>query len=512
MQNKKELPADLPKQLIESLKDVPGFNEEAFIKIHHSGEQVTSIRYNPAKITGGKLDDHVFPSTGKSQPVSFLQPTINDQPTTSANDQPTTINELPPTTNDQPSTTNDQPLPSIVPWCQTGRYLPQRPSFTLDPAFHAGAYYVQEASSMFLDHVVSTLYAGVEPPQRVLDLCAAPGGKSTLLASRFTESFIVSNEVIKNRVTILAENVSKWGSSNVAVTHNDPKDFKRLPGYFDLVVIDAPCSGSGLFRKDPQAVEEWSEANVAMCSHRQQRILADILPSLRQNGYLIYSTCSYSTKEDEDICDWIIDDLDVQPVAIPIDSSWGIVEAFSAKHQAPGFRFYPDKLKGEGFFIACFKQQNPVDEYDDYPAGLVLPSKDEVKLIEPWLKNPESIKLYRQKETIIAFPLKWEEEFTLVQKNLSVRKSGVAIGTIKGKDLVPHHEFALSHLLNPTVPFAELDEAQALRYLKRQDLQLQTEVKGWALARYKNLNLGWMKLLGNRINNYYPTDWRILKP
>lgn len=474
---------ELPKELLASLKDVPGFEEASFVEVHACGQQVTSVRFNPAKVAGEEMNEHVFPSITNNQPLSTLQTTTNIQ-------QPT----------------------SPVPWCEAGRYLPQRPSFTLDPSFHAGAYYVQEASSMFLDHVVKTLFPDAELPQRILDLCAAPGGKSTLLAARFPNSFIVSNEVIKNRVTILAENISKWGSSNVAVTHNDPKDFKRLTGYFDLVVVDAPCSGSGLFRKDVYAIEEWSEANVTMCSHRQQRILADIIFSLNQSGYLIYCTCSYSSAEDEDICDWIVENLDVKPVSISIDSAWGIVETFSAKHQAPGYRFYPDKIKGEGFFIACFRQENPAEEYEGRASKLVSATKEEQKIVEPWLKQPGNYQLFKQKETIIAFPARWQEEFTTVQKNLSVRKSGVAIGIIKGNDLIPHHEFALSRLLNTSLKFVELDEIQALRYLRRQDLALDTPVKGWALARYQHLNLGWMKVLGNRVNNYYPIDWRILKP
>ncbi|MGI8634527.1 MAG: methyltransferase RsmF C-terminal domain-like protein, partial [Segetibacter sp.] len=235
----------LPPALIDSLTNLPGFDKNDFIGVHEDGRQVTSIRLNPLKPTDA-------------------------------------IKKLP-----------DQ---EDVPWCSTGRYLSERPSFTLDPVFHGGAYYVQEASSMFLDHIVKEIYKTEKLPQRVLDLCAAPGGKSTLLASALPDSFIVSNEVIKTRVRILAENISKWGSEHVVVTNNDPKDFKRISGYFDLMVVDAPCSGSGLFRKDTDAINEWSEANVQMCSLRQQRILADAIGALKQNGFLVYSTCSYSLK------------------------------------------------------------------------------------------------------------------------------------------------------------------------------------------------------------------------
>ncbi len=223
--------------------------------------------------------------------------------------------------------------------------------------------------------------------QHVLDLCAAPGGKSTLLASALPNSFIVSNEVIKTRVTVLAENISKWGSSSVVVSNNDPKDFKRLPAFFDLMVIDAPCSGSGLFRKDADAISEWSEANVQLCSMRQQRILADVTGSLQENGYLIYSTCSYSKEENEDICDWIVDEFQLSSIKMHVDRSWGIVETISLKHAAYGYRFYPDKVKGEGFFVACFQQTNFVDEYHSYQPSSTSLSKQELAIIQSWVHS-----------------------------------------------------------------------------------------------------------------------------
>ncbi len=451
--------SNLPGALIQSLKDVKGFDERSFIDAHQVPAHITSIRLNPAK----------------------------------------PLNEA------------DLPVEAIVPWCKTGRYLSQRPSFTLDPAFHGGAYYVQEASSMFIDHVVKQLYNDGNQPAHVLDLCGAPGGKSTLLAAALPGSFIVSNEVIKTRVTVLAENISKWGSSNVVVTHNDPKDFKRLPGYFDLMMIDAPCSGSGLFRKDAHAISEWSEANVQLCTMRQQRILADVIGSLKENGYLIYSTCSYSKEENEDICDWIGDQFQLRRVNIDIDPSWGIVKTQSSKHAVPGYRFYPDKVKGEGFFIACFQQTNPVDQYYQNYKPATSISKQERTIIEKWIGFAANYIFTKQQELIVAFPAKWHEEIAAVSKCLAIRKSGVAIGSVKGNDLVPHHELALSNMISPDVPFVQLNKAQALQYLRRQDLHVETNLKGWALAQYKGINLGWMKVLPNRVNNYYPVNWRILK-
>ena len=453
----------LPAGLIQSLQNLTGFNEEAFIDVHNSGQQVTAIRLNPAK----------------------------------------------PTTNLQAQIANLQS--SSIPWCATGKYLSERPSFTFDPTFHAGAYYVQEASSMFIDHVLKHIYSDDLHPKKILDLCAAPGGKSTLLAAALPHSFIISNEVIKSRVTILAENLSKWGSSNVVVTHNDPRHFQQLPAYFDLMVVDAPCSGSGLFRKDVRAIEEWSEENVEMCSMRQQRILTNAIPALKKDGYLIYSTCSYSKEEDENICDWIMENLHLEPLRIAVAPSWGIIETFSEKNNAPGYRFYPDKLKGEGFFIACFKQVKKVDEEYFSSKSLQAISKSEKEIIAPWFKEIDQLEFFKQKETIIAYPKQFKDDIEIAQSKLNVRKSGVAVGTIKGKDLIPHHELALSHIVNPELPFVNVSYDNAINYLKRKDLRMDLPAKGWTLVRYEGLNLGWIKVLPNRINNYYPSDWRILK-
>lgn len=462
---------EIPTLLMQELENLPRFNSSDFAAIHAAGPAVTSIRINPAKVD----PSHGLPA--------FVLSHETEQQLTVEN----------------------------VPWCPTGFYLSHRPSFTTDPAIHAGAYYVQEASSMFIDHIIRQIYASSQPA-RTLDLCGAPGGKTTLLAAALPGSFIVSNEVIKSRVSTLAENVAKWGSSNVVVTHNDPRDFRSLPGFFDLMVVDAPCSGSGMFRKDPSAIDEWSNENVDICSLRQQRILTNALPALAENGYLIYSTCSYSPRENEQMCDWMIDQYGLTPVEIQADESWNIVPAVSAKHGAPGYRFYPDKVRGEGFFVACFRQQNPVEVHDYFTTTPPAPTKAEQGLVANWLQNPGDFQLIKAKDLILAVPQQWIYEWAVVQQHLHMRKSGIAVGTIKGKDLVPHHELALSALLSQEVPFRNLDYTDALRYLKRHEIHPPTTTKGWALARYGHLNLGWMKLLGNRVNNYYPTEWRILKP
>lgn len=396
-----------------------------------------------------------------------------------------------------------------IPWCPYGRYLSQRPSFTLDPSFHAGAYYVQEASSMFIWQVLQQVI-GSDTKKKVLDLCAAPGGKSTLLASYFTDGLIVANEVIKSRAAVLVENITKWGSDHVIVTNNDPSHFQSLPGYFDVMVIDAPCSGSGLFRKDPNAINEWSEDNVQLCSLRQQRILADVLPVLKEDGILIYSTCSYSVEEDEAIADWLVDEMKMESKQIHINTEWNIVETVSPVKGAYGYRFYPDKIKGEGFFIAVFQKRSGTGHVRLKEQTLTFPSKQELQQLHSFIELPESFTLFKQGESIRAIKKEWIADLQILAKCLYIKKAGIETATIKGKDVIPAHELAMSSLVQQfiTIP---LTEEQALQYLRRKELFPDNAPKGWNLVSYGGLPLGWIKVLPNRVNNYYPAEWRILK-
>lgn len=454
----------LPSSLINSLQKVKGFDEATFRQVHESGEQVTSVRINPDKIF-----------------------------------------------NKQNSIFNVQL--ERVKWNEHGYYLPQRPSFTLDPLFHAGAYYVQEASSMFLAEVLKQT-SDLTKPLKVLDLCAAPGGKSTLMQSLISaESLLVSNEVIKARVNILSENITKWGAANVIVTNNDPKDFQRLQNYFDVIVVDAPCSGSGLFRKDPAAIKEWSENNVQLCSQRQQRILTDILPSLKEGGVIIYSTCSYSTEEDETIADWLVENCHLSPTPIQLKKDWNIIETTSLQHKACGYRFYPDKLKGEGFFIAAFKKQQAPGEVQSTAKAKSRSEKIStavIEIIRPYLKNGDDFFFFKQNEEIIALPLAFEKELPVIQSALYIKKAGVRLGTIIRNELIPDHELAVSTIIDSAVRTIDVDNTTALQYLRRVEIKLPETSNGWAVLRYGQLPIGWVKILPNRVNNYYPKDWRIL--
>ncbi len=397
-------------------------------------------------------------------------------------------------------------LPRVL-WCEEGVYLPERPVFTLDPLFHAGAYYVQEASSMFLQQALQV--AGAEAPSlRVLDLCAAPGGKSTLIASLLhPESLLVSNEVIRTRASILEENTSRWGYMNNWVTANDPRDIGKLEGYFDIIVVDAPCSGSGLWRKDPNALNEWSEENVELCSGRQKRIIADVWPALKPGGYLIYATCSYSQAEDEDIADWIADAYNAEGVAIPVADTDGIVCTTSAVANIPGYRFFPHKVTGEGFFLTMVRKK--IDETTHtMPVYKWQADKKVQHIAQQYFGNKDVTIIPAREGNYSAIGSQHIADWQLLQKHVWLRRTGTAVGMPAAKDWVPDHEVALCVDTSPQ-QWLDVNREQALKFLKREEMGVALREKGWLIVRYKGLGLGWVKSLGNRYNNYLPKHWRI---
>ena len=399
----------------------------------------------------------------------------------------------------------EQTIP--VPWCQDGIYLSERPVFTLDPLFHAGSYYVQEASSMFLDHAVKQLFPDRDH-LRVLDLCAAPGGKSTLLASLLGEkSLLISNEVIRSRATILEENAVRWGYSNNWVSSNDPKDFGKLSGYFDLIVVDAPCSGSGLFRKDEKALENWSQANVLHCAARQKRILADVWDSLKEDGVLIYATCSYSPEEDEEIIDWINDELGAAALTVPLKKDWNIVESISPKNHFPCYRFFPDKVRGEGFFIAAIRKNRSAPSLKAPKARLA--PQEKVGQLSKTILEDKDWSFIETGEGWQAFLKDHETDYLQLKTFLYLRKTGVTIGNFTPKEWIPHHELAMSIDKHSALQTVDVNRETALRFLKKEDTGNMELPKGWYLVTYQGLSLGWIKSIGSRNNNYLPKNWRI---
>jgi 16S rRNA C967 or C1407 C5-methylase (RsmB/RsmF family)/NOL1/NOP2/fmu family ribosome biogenesis protein len=393
---------------------------------------------------------------------------------------------------------------SEIPWCENGFYLKERPSFTLDPLFHAGCYYPQEAGSMVLDTILRQIPIPEEPI--VLDLCAAPGGKSTLIASFLDgKGLLVSNEVIQPRSRILKENLAKWGYSNVVVTNNDPKDFERLPDFFDVAVIDAPCSGEGMFRKDPESRNEWSEDNVQLCAARQKRILADVWDTIKPGGYVIYSTCTFNTLENEENVDFAINELGAELISIdlPLPIRKG--------RNGSGHYCIPGETEAEGFFVAVLKKQ------DTEVRKLKYETKKDVKQLSgntmkdlklEEFMNTTHHNFFQWNDSILAFPSAVSQQMQHVVSKLRIVKAGTIVAEIQRKGINPHHELALHNNLCTYSKRIELEKGQALQYLHGETFSLSGE-QGWQLITYQNQALGWIKHLGNRFNNLYPKEWRI---
>lgn len=442
----------LPEKLLKSLEGVHGFDREQLVAAHQI-PAVTSVRLHPEKGSGVFLDK------------------------------------------------------AHVKWCADGRYLEERPVFTLDPLYHAGAYYVQEASSMFLDYALRQLLPD-RNNLRVLDLCAAPGGKSTLIASLLgKDSLLVSNEVIRTRASILEENMTRWGYMNTWVTSNDARDIGKLSGYFDVIVVDAPCSGSGLFRKDARALDEWSEDNVALCAQRQQRILADVWPALKEGGLLIYATCSYSPQEDEEILDWLAEDMGAESVSIPLANDWGIVSTISEKKGCKGYRFFPGKISGEGFFLAAMRKTQ--EQKQMKPVKFKSVNDVRAKALASGLLASDDWSCVKGKDDYFAISDVHEQDYHLLNNSLYLRKTGLNLGVPVKNDWLPAHDSALSIDRSPDLSAVDVDKEQALKFLKKEDPGLTDLPKGWYIVSYSGRGLGWIKSIGNRVNNYLPKHWRI---
>lgn len=389
---------------------------------------------------------------------------------------------------------------SEVSWCENAFYLKERPSFTLDPLFHAGSYYPQEAGSMVLDTVLRQLNLPTEPT--VLDLCAAPGGKSTLIAS-FLENkgLLVSNEVIQQRARILKENLNKWGYTNTIVTNNDPKDFERLPDFFDVIVVDAPCSGEGMFRKDPNARSEWSEDNVQLCTGRQKRIVMDVWDSLNPGGFLIYSTCTFNSNENEDNVSWLMDEVGAELIKINVPSP--IVEG----RNGIGNYCIPGKTETEGFYIAVLQKSDGDRKRQKYMRKGDFVIQKDVMDLSNFAKTDE-ISIFNWNDKLLALPKGLEDKMLHVQSQLRLQKMGTTLGELAKKGIIPNEELALNPFLNCYQGKIELELQQALNYLHGDTFSLAGN-QGFQLMTFQNEPLGWIKHLGNRFNNLYPKEWRI---
>lgn len=391
-------------------------------------------------------------------------------------------------------------LDDRVEWASNGYYLNERPSFTLDPLFHAGLYYVQEASSMFLEQAILKLVTD-NRPIKVLDLCAAPGGKSTHLCSLLPEgSIIMSNEILRGRANILAENMTKWGRPGVMVTCNTPNQIGESGLLFDLILVDAPCSGEGMFRKDYTAVVEWSMQNVSMCASRQREILEAIWPALKPGGHLIYSTCTYNRKEDEENVNWMMDYFGATPVPIDVHDEWNIT---------PAYHFYPHKTRGEGFFLSLLMKQSELS-IGQHIGKCSKGSRDVPAVCKEWIINPDEYVFESDGNKIIAMPSVLASDMHDIAVCLYPLIKGIEVAEIKGNDIIPSHGLAMSRAFNvDAFGRVEISKMQALSYLHGDTIQLDYPHKGFVLLTFAGIPLGFVKNLGNRANNLYPKEWRI---
>ena len=445
---------------LSSLRDCTGFCREDFVAAHQSSPTV-SVRLNKLKLASSDM---------------LFSPAIKGR---------------------------------SVPWCEDAFYLNERPSFTLDPLIHAGAYYVQEASSMFIHHVLTSVL-GNSRNLKALDLCAAPGGKTTLLASLPQFQMILANEIVQSRISALIENIVKWGAHHVFVSNNDPRDLERLGDMFDLALVDAPCSGSGLFRKDENAQNEWSESSVLHCSSRQKRIMESASKVIKEGGYLVYSTCSFSKEENVDIVDFLIGSGMYESVRVDLLADWGIVESASDQHEGYGYRFYPDRLQGEGFFCAVLKKTTS-DVANGFRVGSSgLNFVKDPSLLKPWLNNSEGIAFYQKENEVFVCQENSIQDLIVMKEVLRLRRSGMRIGELIRNELIPDHELAMSTSLSTQLAKIELDCPTALKFLRREQIGGEMPSPGWNLVQYRGVVLGWVKVVQGKLKNHYPMPWRIL--
>ncbi len=391
-----------------------------------------------------------------------------------------------------------------VPWCGQGYYLDNRPSFTFDTDWHAGRYYVQDASSMFIAHVIDSL---IHEPVRYLDLCAAPGGKTTAAIQALPQrSMIVANEIVPPRARVLGDNVVRWGNSRCVVTSNAPAQVGKLTHFFDVVAADVPCSGEGMMRKDDEAVAQWTPALVEQCAQRQREILTDVWPALRPGGLLIYSTCTYNRQENEQMTDFIVNELGATSLEVPVEPDWDIHPAIGSDICC--YRFMPHRVDGEGLFMAVFRKDG------EAPCQSIRTKEKNTKKADEigknWLDSPNDYMIGQQGDLCIAVPVDMRGEVAALRASLNVLHAGVELATVMGRKTVPHHALALSTArATDAFPICEVDYTTALRYLRGESITVDSP-RGYILIAHEGAVLGFANNLGNRANNLYPKPLRIL--
>ena len=393
-----------------------------------------------------------------------------------------------------------------VAWCGNGFYLDNRPAFTFDPLLHAGLYYVQDASSMFIGHVLRQI-AG-DNAVTYLDLCAAPGGKTTAALDVVSgKSLVVANEIDRQRAQILRENVIKWGRVNCVVTNDTPEKLGQLKNFFDIVAADMPCSGEGMFRKDEEAVRQWSPALVERCAARQRDIVDSVWDALKPGGFFVYSTCTFNRSENEEIIDYIIDNYGAEPIEISVPSEWKIHGGIGTS--AYCYRFLPHLTEGEGLFMAVLRKPG-----QNQGCRIRIGKEKNVavpKQCKALIKAGCGVEPCADGDLVVARPSEMRQQILAVTQNVNTILSGVPMATIKGNDIVPEHSLAVSTILDREYfPVVDVDYGETVDFLRGVILRpRQNLARGYCLVSYKGSPLGWVKNIGNRMNNCYPKEWRI---
>lgn len=394
-----------------------------------------------------------------------------------------------------------------IPWAKNAYFLPERPKFYADPLHHAGAYYVQESSSMFFGNFIDG-----KKPMLALDLCASPGGKSTLILSKLNaESLLVSNELDIKRNKVLVENLNRWGNTNVVVSNAASHQLLPLKNQFDLVVVDAPCSGEGMFRKDKVALEQWSPNFVTSCANVQSDIVRDAFELTKPGGLLIYSTCTFEPEENELQIKQLVEQFDLEPVAAPIDESWGVIEKQieTSKDCFPCYYFYLHLAKGEGQFVCALRKSidSNVAENVRITKPLQKVNKTHRAVINEFFKIDDTLELTEINNVVHAYPKAYQLIIEQIRSLVPLWKLGTRVGEVSNKNFKPNHELAMSQMVQNFENNFEVDFKEAIDYLKRMPLKVKPEYKkGWGLVKFEGVSLGWAKNVGNRLNNSFPKE------
>jgi len=387
-----------------------------------------------------------------------------------------------------------------VPWCKDAIYLDKRPAFNHSVDFLAGAYYVQDASSMFIHYIYKTIEQQLPDQPVCLDLCAAPGGKSTALLQAMNQrGTLISNEVIRSRVKILGENIIKWGASNVVLTNADPSALAKADLKYDVILVDAPCSGEGLFRKTAHAVDHWSLDHIRHCASRQKRILQSAAEMLANGGFLIYSTCTYNHQENEHQVEWMKNEFDMVYVDLAVPEEFGIQQSMF------GYRFYPHKIQGEGLFISVLQKNNIARKGQKNKkfkhASLIKKiTKNDWLHISSWVDDQNPSHYYIYEDRVYYFP---STVSLAALKGVRLFSFGSQVGKIMRNGLRPSSTFAKSQNVSKSLKSIDISEEEALSLLQNKIIPEKDLDDGWYIYRWKSLQLLFTKIVHGRSKVLY---------